>query len=196
MKNPYYISLFLICFSSCHFVSDKILDSFKTVNASLEKSNKVISNQNNYEQYYFEIKLKSDENNESVRRADTLYTVTKNAINLIDKIKKILSEKDSAGGNADISANLLVHTPLGDSLAKVVRQVPDDCYAALVNHTKKPILDSILSETKVMKARKDWMGDAFNNTPTIGALTTLNCLKLEFMSASAITLSDIDSSLK
>ena len=196
MKTLYYTSLLLICFSSCHFVSDKILDSFKTVNASLEKSNKVLLNQNALGQYYFEIKLKGDENKESVRRADTLYTATRNAIDLIDKIKEILSEKDSAGGNANISANLLVHTPLGDSLAKVARQVADDCYAALVNQNKKPTLDSALNETKMMIALKDWMGFAFSNKPTVGALITLNRLKLEFMRASAIVLSDIDSSLK
>lgn len=115
MKNPYYKSLLLICLSSCHLISDKISDSFKTVNASLEKSNKVISTQNAYEQYYFEIELKGDKNKELVRRADTLYSATKKAIDLIDKIKEILTEKDSAGDNTSVSTNLLVHTSLGDN---------------------------------------------------------------------------------
>jgi hypothetical protein len=196
MKNPYYKSLLLICLSSCHFVSDKISDSFKTVNASLEKSNKVISTQNAYEQYYFEIELKGDKNKELVRRADTLYSATKKAIDLIDKIKKNLTEKDSAGNNTNVAANLLVHTSLGDSLDKVVRKVPDQCYTALVSISKKSSLDSTLHETKLLLCRKDWMEETFSNTPTVGALTILNYLKLEFMTASAMALSDIDTSLK
>lgn len=196
MKNSYFKSLFLICLSSCHFVSDKISDSFKTVNASLERSTKVISNQNNYERYYFEIALKGDKNNDTVRRADTLYAATKSAIGLIDKIKIVLHAKDSAGGNTNISANLLVHTPLGDSLATIVGKVPDDCYAALVSNSKKSSLDSTLQEVKVMISHKDWVEEAFSNTPTVGALTTLNYLKMEFMIASAMALSDINSSLK
>jgi hypothetical protein len=125
MKNSFCRLFLLILLSGCHSVSNNILDKFKVVNASLEKSNKVILNQNTYVQYYFEIELKGDKNKEWARKADTLHAATKRAVELLDKIKGTLTEKDSAGDKTNIATDLLVHTPLGDSLTEVVREVPD-----------------------------------------------------------------------
>src|ERR1700728_445373 len=118
MKNPFYLYLLMILLSGCHSISNNILDSFKIVNASLEKSTAVILAQNNYEQYYFDIKMKGDKNKEWTRKADTLYAATKKAVDLLGKIKETLLEKDSVGDKTGISADLLVRTRLGDSLDK------------------------------------------------------------------------------
>lgn len=184
----------MILLFGCHSASDNVLDSFKKVNASLEKSNKIID-ENAYDQYYFDIQLKGDKNKEWASKADTLYAATKKAVDLIDKINETLKENDSAGSNMNISAALLVHTPLGDSLAKVVREVPDDCYAALVSRSKKIKLDSTLNLARMMISRKDWMEELFSNEPSISVLTILSSLKFEFMKATAMTMSDIDNRL-
>ena len=196
MKNSYYLSIFLIFLSGCHSVSNNILDSFKTVNASLTKSNEVIANQNTCDLAYFEIKQKGDKNKALERNADTLYGAYKRAIDLLEKIKETLTEQDSVGDKTNSSADLLVHTPLGDSLGKAVLEVPRDCYAALISPGKKSSLDNTLNDTKLIISHKDWIQENFSNAPTSGVITMLNYFKMELTAATAITLSDIDGSLK
>ena len=191
---PSLLSLFL--FGSCHSISDNILHSFQTVDSSLERSNKQVFKDNMYTYYYLEIKQKGNKNPGWVRHADSIYLTNHNTVALLERIKQILQEKDSIGEDSQIPAQLLIRTPLADSLKTSLISVADRCYAGLISPDKKSSLDSCLRDIQMIRSSQDWMVQYFSNTPTVAAITILNYFKMECVKATTITLANIDNNLK
>jgi hypothetical protein len=66
------IALCSLLFCACKSPSDQFLDAFKTVNTSLERSNKAILEKNDLTVVYFSIVEKEAKNKDLAQKADSL----------------------------------------------------------------------------------------------------------------------------
>jgi hypothetical protein len=184
-----------LLFCACKSPSERFLDAFKTVNASLERSNKAIMEKNDLTVVYFSIVDKAEKNKDLAQKADSLYLTTQQTLALIGRTEATLEQMDSAGGNTEIAEKLLSHTPLGDSIRTAVLNVSLRCHQGLVTATKRSSLDSLLEQSMAVVNAKQWDGQQFVGEPTAAARTTLEFFQMQCTQAAILTLKDINDHL-
>src|SRR5579875_406838 len=171
-------------------VSAEILNAFKTVNNSLEKTNSVVNNSTSNIMESFKRKLNDPSSSEQAKRwypiAEQVQNYTRNIYAYIDGIKgKILSESgyDPASGNAKGEDNLEVATRLlaeGTEGKNLYNQLKD--YQTRVLNIDPTVKEEFgnnlpidLSVPKTQsKSNNTWQTAYFHMVPTVAALTILS----------------------
>ncbi|HMI63354.1 MAG TPA: hypothetical protein VK518_20705 [Puia sp.] len=195
MKIPYCL-LFVLAFESCGTSSDPTMDAFKNVNQSLEASNRQLSVENAYAQYYSDILLKAQKNIAWAGKAIDLHNQVELTTALIERTRDILRKTDSAGGDTKTASKLLVHTEFGDSLRAAIEETAHRCEICLVGKQQLPGVQATLQLTRQMISPDHWCNQVLIGQPTLAALTTLAYLKIQLIKAATLTLKDIDDHLK
>ena len=195
MKNPGFHLLCLSLLLGCHSKSDQIMDAFKKVDASINRSkDSLLMDNTACAYYYFRIQQAAAQNKALSSNADTLYTSIKTATTLIDEIHNRLQAQDSAGENTHVATAFLLHTPTGDRLERSIMDVYNHCYSGLVSPGKKAVLDSIFSSFSAFPHGR-WQETYFKNVPTVAALTELDYCRNCCLAGARVTLVDMDSAL-
>jgi hypothetical protein len=174
----------------CKSPSDKILDEFKKVNASLEKSGNSFTDANSIEYLYSSIRLNQQKNAPLAEKAAKLYSITKDAHAYLERLKEHM-EKDSSGVNTSFVASLMIGTPAADTLSQKLSAVYDYSYAALNDQNKIRSLDSVMITFKEIRNSKQWTTKYFDQTPTIAAIAILTKFQYDCLDAARIVLGAI-----
>ena len=154
----FYAFILISSIIGCRSSSDKIVDQFKEVNESIEKSNESIDSLTQDMKF---VGFDEDE-------ADSIGRILDNASLYIRVLKKGLDSADSNGERIDISEKLIIKTPNGDSLYKYVISMYELGNRFGDSSLKKSYL--LLKET----ASDKWLNKWFKNTPTVAARTILS----------------------
>lgn len=183
----------LILLTQCQSPSSEIKKAFDKVDKSLKKSNAVLDN--SVDRLYATINSARQKNEKLASKADSIYFATKEAQSYINGLKLNLQSKDSSGGNLNTASALLISTPAGDSLRKVLLNV----YAVTESYSLRIATDNGLEHAlqtfASIQNNKDWLKLYFDNTPTVAALTMLSKFQNDCQNAASITLADIKNRL-
>ena len=165
----------IICLlASCKSPSEKVMDSFKELNESLEKTNKTADSLTR------EIKLVGFDK----AVADSLERLFYNASVYIERLKNELDSTDSNGENLDVAEDILIKTQKGDSLYYYVINI----YDVGIKYSDSSLRKGYIS---LRESDKDkWLDKYFRKVPTVAASTILSkfqndltTIKLAVMSA-------------
>jgi uncharacterized membrane protein len=150
-----FIAFFII---SCQSQSDKVLDDFKKVEESLERSNDSIDSmaQN--------IKLLGTDQ----KTSDSVVRIFNEAYAYFKDLKNELKRLDQKGEQLDVAQSLLIQTPKGDSLFNHVMSVYDIGIKYGDSSTKHNFM--LVRE----KDKNKWLEKYFKMVPTIAATTILS----------------------
>ena len=172
-------------------VSSEILNAFKTVNNSLEASNKVVNASSNDIMNSLKIKLAKDETKERAAiwypNAEKAQKMTADLNDYIQKLKdQILTEAgaDYAKGdssykddNLDIATRIMVEHGAGKELYTKLQQYRKDILAIdpKINSEFGNSLPINLQKPKTQnKGNRNWEDAYFRMVPTVAALTILS----------------------
>jgi len=186
--------LFLILFWSCESPSDKIAKAFKTVNASLEKSNRLVASENDLGASYLKIQEKATSHPDWAQKADSLYQSIKSLNELLSRASKRIRDKDPEGADTEIGSKLLTRTLLGDSIMSSVSDFTRCYRSALVSTNKDRLLkfvDSTMQQTNATITPEQWNGPQFIGYPSAAARTTLAYIKLQCTNTATLVLKDM-----
>ena len=153
----------------CRSASDEVVDKFKEVNESLERSNKMVDS----------IMLRSDRRTDSTAQdlksvgfdpavADSLGNLFIQTRAYLIRIKNEIKNADNTGENLDVAQNLLIKTTKGDSLFNYMKQV----YEAGIKYGDPTSLSYLNDLRKYSKDK--WLERYFKMVPTIAAITILS----------------------
>jgi hypothetical protein len=143
---------------SCKSPSEKVMDSFKEVNESLEKTNKTVDSLTQ--------KMKFVGFDKAV--ADSLERLFNNASVYIKHLKNELDSTDSNGENPDVAEDILIKTQKGDSLYYYVMNI----YDVGIKYSDSSLRKGYIS---LRSSDKDkWLDKYFRKVPTIAASTILS----------------------
>jgi gliding motility-associated protein GldM len=180
-------------------VSSEILNAFKTVNNSLQKTNEVITASTNDVMTSLQAKLVDAGTAEKAKiwypKAQQVQAYSKSMYDLIDDLKKKIStgakydptsDKDKGVDNLDVTTRVMVEK--GDG--KVLKQRLEEYKKNIVAELEKNIQDKDLLKTiqnftgslpvntdmpkTVNKTNRTWEAAYFHMVPTIAALTILS----------------------
>jgi|SRR6187455_3158844 len=143
---------------SCRSPSEKVRDSFREVNESLEKTNKAADSLTQ------EIKLVGFD--KSV--ADSLERLFYNASVFIRRLKNELDSTDSNGEDLDVAEDILIKTQKGDSLYFYVMNI----YDVGIKYSDSSLRRDYISLREPDKDK--WLDKYFRKVPTIAAITILS----------------------
>ena len=143
---------------SCKSPSEKVMDSFKEVNESLEKTNKTVDSlTQNMKLVGFDKAV-----------ADSLERLFNNASVYIKRLKNELDSTDSNGENLDVAEDILIKSQKGDSLYYYVMNI----YDVGITYSDSSLRKGYIS---LKGADKDkWLDKYFRKVPTIAASTILS----------------------
>jgi len=159
MRYFKFYALVLISFiAGCQSPSNKIVDKFKEVNESIEKSNESIDSLTQDMKFAGFDKAEGDSIRQIFNKA-SLY---------IRILKKELDSADSNGEKLDISEKLIVKTPKGDSLYKYIK----DMYKLGIKYGDSSLKKSYASLKETTSDK--WLNKWFRDMPTVGARTILS----------------------
>jgi hypothetical protein len=187
--------IFLAVCISCKSPSDKILEEFKKVNESLDKSNDVLK-KNSYEFKYRLIQLEGAKHPELVKHAGNLFSAADTAIHYLEKLQETLNLADSSGTELDVADNLIVRSPKGDTLGILLQQVSKTALACPIGANSKSELSRILSDNEVPFTKPDWKKDYFELTPTVAAITILAKFRNDVLNATILVMDDMAGQIK
>jgi hypothetical protein len=182
------ISLLLFLFAQCKSPSQEIKEAFKTIDKSLDHSNKLL--QNSYDSAYSEIKSLRNHNLDLSLKADSFYASINDAINFMERQKELLQKLDSSGENVLIAEDLLIKSSAGKEIKKRLFAMQTISYYCLVDQSKKKTLDSVLSSITDLKDNANWEL-LFENTSTVSARTILSKFQNDCENVANIVLGDI-----
>ena len=180
-------------------VSSEILNAFKTVNNSLQKTNEVITASTNDVMTSLQAKLADAGTAEKAKiwypKAQQVQAYSKSMYDLIDDLKKKIStgakydptsDKDKGVDNLDVTTRVMVEK--GDG--KVLKQKLEEYKKNIVSELEKNIQDKDLLKTiqnftsslpvntdmpkTKNKSNRTWEAAYFHMVPTIAALTILS----------------------
>ena len=143
---------------SCKSPSEKVMDSFKEVNETLDKTNQTVDSLTQ--------EMKFVGFDKAV--ADSLERLFNNASVYIKRLKNELDSTDSNGENLDIAEDLLIKTKKGDSLYYYVMNI----YDVGIKYSDSSLRTGYIS---LKGSDKDkWLDKYFRKVPTIAASTILS----------------------
>jgi gliding motility-associated protein GldM len=172
-------------------VSSEILNAFKTVNSSLEKSNSIVTNSTSDIMKSFERKLNDPQSSEQAKiwypKATQTLNLSKGVLSYIVGLKSEILDKagaDYAKGdssfkedNLDIATHLMVEKGKGKELKKMLEDyrkavLAVDPAIAKEFNTTLPI-DLSMPKTQ-NKGNNSWEAAYFRMVPTVAAITMLS----------------------
>jgi hypothetical protein len=122
-------------FTQCKSPSQEIKEAFKTIDKSLDHSNKLL--QNSYDSTYSEIKSLRNHNLDLSLKADSFYASINDVINFMEKQKELLQKLDSSGENVLIAEDLLIKSSAGTEIKKRLFAMQTLSNYCLVDQSKK-----------------------------------------------------------
>ncbi|HKC36270.1 MAG TPA: gliding motility protein GldM [Chitinophagaceae bacterium] len=180
-------------------VSSEILNAFKTVNNSLQKTNEVITASTNDVMASLQAKLADAGTGEKAKiwypKAQQVQAYSKSMYDLIDDFKKKIStgakydptsDKDKGVDNLDVTTRVMVEKGDGKVLkqrleeykknivAELEKKIQDkDLLKTIQNFTSSLPVNTDMPKTK-NKSNRTWEAACFHMVPTIAALTILS----------------------
>ncbi|RKR83026.1 GldM-like protein [Mucilaginibacter gracilis] len=180
MKHIRFLVLFISILTTGCFISDSLMNDFKQINVSLEKSNKFIRLRNGEAMYA--VLHKADK--QTYLRADTLAKLNAETCDYIDSLKSSMERYDPKGDNINIPHEFLVNTFKGIWLQQKIANVYTYAHAIMPNSGKVVSKDTLEYELHLTTVDTAWTRKYFGSIPTTVAICSLsktenNCLKLE-----------------
>ena len=178
------------------FIADDLLDDFRKINISLEKSNKVLSSENQLQLMYF---YKCKQLNKGiVGKADSVHDAATDASDFIGVLKRILESQDTIGSAVHVASRLLHSQPYHEILRQKVRAVYDCSNIYFVcQHCPAPNVNTAIGSLKAVKTDTAWINKYFGDgTPTMAAVTTLSKLDNDCLTVEKQSLSILKKQLK
>src|SRR5688572_1507390 len=157
--SKYFISsVSFLIMAACQSASEDVIDNFKKIDESLEKSNDSINKlaQN----------IKFPGADEKI--SDSISRVFNGAYSYFGNLKEDLESMDKKGERLDVAESLLIQTPKGDSLFNFVMSV----YDIGIEYG-----DSSMKHNFTLLRERDknkWLEKYFKMVPTIAARTILS----------------------
>ena len=170
----FFVLLIIILAISCKSPSEKVMDNFKEVDESLEKTNKTVDSLSR--------QMKFVGFDKAV--ADSLEKLFDNTSVYLKRLKSELDSSDSHGEKLGVAKDILIKTQKGDSLFNYLVQVYDVANKYGDSTSRQYLID-------LRKYGKDkWLERYFRKVPTIAASTILSkfqndlgLIKISVMSA-------------
>jgi len=182
MKYPFILLLTILSLAACMSPSDEITKAFKTVNASIKRSNEELVKKNAVSYSYLRILSKSEKHPQLAAKADSLDKTMEMSVAYLEVLKKRLLETDSVLEHIGPAGQLLVNTPASDSIRTMLINLAHHAYATP---------DSVLGGILRVRAQKDWANEYFREAPTVAALTILSKLQSDCLNSALVTFQDI-----
>jgi len=171
-------------------VSSEILNAFKTVNSSLEKTNEVVSASTNEIMTSLKDKLTEAGAAEKARiwhpKAQQVQSLSKEMYDFIDGLKKKIadgakydptSDKDKGIDNLDVTTRVMVEKGDGKLLKNKLEEYRKNVLAIdpeiAKNFTTALPINTEMPKTK-NKSNKTWEAAYFHMVPTVAAMTILS----------------------
>jgi len=171
-------------------VSSEILNAFKTVNNSLEETNRVVNNSTNDVMTSLQEKLKDAGTAEKAKiwyeKAQQVQGYSKSMYEFIDELKKKIttgakydpaSDKDKGIDNLDVTTRVMVEKGDGKLLRSKLEEYRNNILAVdtLIskNFTTALPINTAMPKTK-NKSNRTWESAYFHMVPTVAALTILS----------------------
>ena len=173
----------MLILAACTSPSDEIIKEFKTVNASIQRSNEEVEKKNAVSYSYLRILAESEKHPQLVAKAGSLDKTMEMSVTYLEELKKRLLEKDSVLEHTGPADQLLVNTPACDSVRTMLTQLAHYAYATP---------DSVLGAIPHIRAQKDWAENYFKGIPTEAALTMLSKLQSDCLNSALVTFQDIE----
>ena len=178
------VIILFCCNEGAH--TESIESTFKKVEGTLESSSRLLDKDAGY--LLEQIKANSAKNESPAEKADSLFSASEAACQLIDSINQVQKNLDSSGEKIDITDKLLLGTSLGLQLKSKLLSVSNACYSSLTDSMQKPALDSALSWINEIETLEDWDKRHFYMTPTVAGITILNKFKNDCKNATVFCL--------
>jgi hypothetical protein len=191
MKRLSYISLLLLCllFLNC---TSPIVDSFKVIQTSLEKSNEVLKKSNTTklkEIHALGLGVVS-------KQADSIYFAAENLNGLIDEFKKQIKNLDLSGLDTHIAYDVIANPDIvKGALMSATSTLVMRNSKVEIDQSKKKRRDSIINNMTQVNSRSIYFTQSFKDVPSAGALVTLAKMQLEGSEITSISLESIQQSL-
>ena len=152
------LSVSFLIMAGCWSPSGDVVDNFKKIDESLEKSNDSISKlaQN----------IKFPGADEKI--SDSLSVVLNDAYSYFKNLKEDLESMDKQGERLDVAESLLIQTPKGDSLFRYVMSM----YDIGIQYGDSSVKDEFVLARENDKNK--WLKKYFKMVPTIAARTILS----------------------
>lgn len=194
MKSNFFVLIFLFpaYFASCQSQTNKIVEQFKTVDSSLQKSNYGLDY--TLLSIYRQIQNKKETNQVLAAQADTIVKKNEDVTNYIESLKQKLHDLDSSGININIASDFLMNTSNSTILESKLNSLFSSCNHVITD-TKRIEAENIFTAEKEMNRNKNWAKDYFYMTPTVAAITILNKFSNDCLNLTVFSLTEIKSKL-
>ena len=175
--------------TQCQSPSNQIMEAFSIVDKSIGKSNEGLSN--SIDGIYSTINKLRQGNELLAIKADTLYFAAKQANDYMDDLKVIMQLQDTTGIDLEVGEKLLISTPTGDELRKMLLNVYANLKAYSNEDLKENELKDIAQSFQEIQNNDDWAKLYFKKIPTVAAITILKKLQNDCNNTAIYILTDI-----
>ena len=180
--------LFLIFTIGCQSPSDKIVEEFKTVDKSLEKSSKIIDSANNdlYKKLTAQLNCSVKENGDSlVVYIETLKEALKNY-----SLKNFPAKNGTEFEDLETSNKLMLQNKRGDILFKMIQSFNQTALSCNTTKATQQEVADIFDITHFKNAA-GFNEMYFKNIPTVAALTMLSSFQNKIKNAQNIIVNGV-----
>jgi len=193
MKNTLLVTVIYLVFAACKSPAEEAKDTYDSVNKSLASSNKEVGHSMQ------ELYLSTQQGNGAMAlkvAADSVYSLTQTALNLLAHLKLNLHNSDASGENMEMAEKLLVNTEDGQKLTKALIDVYSITSGHVVDKRRQLKLDTIQAMLKKIAGNRMWPANYFRMVPTIAAITFLTKLQNDCELSAVEALSDLRERMK
>jgi hypothetical protein len=182
--------------AACKSPSDKVVDEFNRVDSSLGSVAKTVNDDSLTLLAVSILAMQQGPNRALVKAADSIYLSAKEAIDMIDSLKIVLSDKDATGDSLGVALQLMEDNNTGGQL---YHGLSSECYYSSRNissDTSKKGDNPLCSDISETPTAEVFVQKYFRQTPTIAARTILTKFRYDCNLSAITALNNIKGQLK